>query len=324
MYKIEQIEKEIEDLPNTKNIDTEYINTLLSGRVEIESPPSLRIRDEVHIYHQKKWEKDLTLIHNKIDSIIATVDGDLNKKKMDKDDADVKILSTQKQIPDVNADKLPWDRESKWYAYTIATFLTLTFFINIYNFPRLLARNSPFVAENELMAILFCITLSLSAIGYKFAEHQFEILRKYSSTTTAAASIGVLTFSATAIITFLLSSFFTTHIVILVWSIPIKIGGLLEIITSGSIFFSELCTSMLFSKCLFEIIDAHSRKDKDNPEYIKLKDIIKEYEDLLTTHKTATILRDTITDLKATGLKNYTQRSDAYLLKQSIPTITIK
>lgn len=80
---------------------------------------------------------------------------------------------------------------------------------------------------------------------------------------------------------------------------------------------------MLFSKCLFEITEAHSRKDKDNPDYIRLKDIIKEYEDLLTTHKTATILRDTITDLKSTGIKNYTQRSDAYLLKQSIPTITV-
>lgn len=323
MYKIEQIEKEIEDLPNTKKIDSEYIDTLLSGRVEIESPPSLRIRDEVHIYHQKKWEKDLTIIHNRIDSIIANVDGDIKKKQLDKDDADITILSIQKQIPDINAEKLLWDRESKWQAYIITAFLVLTFGINIYNLPKLLANNSPLVAENELLATLFCITLSLSAIGYKFAEHQFEVLRKHASKTTAAASIGVLLFSTTAIISFLMSSFFTTSITILVWDIPIKISGLLEIITSGSIFFSELCTSMLFSKCLFEITEAHSRKDKDNPDYIRLKDIIKEYEDLLTTHKTATILRDTITDLKSTGIKNYTQRSDAYLLKQSIPTITV-
>lgn len=323
MYKIEQIEKEIEDLPNTKTIDSEYIDTLLSGRVEIESPPSLRIRDEVHIYHQKKWEKDLTIIHNRIDSIIASVDGDIKKKQKDKDDAEIRIMSIPKHVPDKNSEKLLWDQESKIQAYIIAIFLLATVIINIINFPALLEKNTTLIAENKMLAFLFCFTLSLSAIGYKFAEHQFEVLRKYSSLTTASAAIGILIFSTLAIISFLISSFATPTITVAIWNIPIKISGIMDIITSGSIFFSELCTSMLFSKCLFEIIDTHSRKDKDNPEYVKMKDTIKEYEDLLTTHKTASILRDTIVNLKQTGIKNYTQRSDAYLLKQSIPTITV-
>lgn len=318
---IEEVKKEVESIPSEKQLDTAFIDSLLKTKRGDEPFPSLRIRDEVHNYHMLKWEKDLALLERKLESIIGEIAKEKDRKEADYYDADTCIRSIEKYIPDEKADKLPWDKQSKVECLILGVFLVLTLVINLINFPAILKENSTFIARHPWVGLLFCGTITLSAIGYKFAEQHFEVLKKYTKQTTMAAAIGVLNFSSLAIIAFLLSSFADfsadTWLARILKSLGKEPSDILTMVASGSIFFSEICTSMLFSKTLYQIFDMHGRKDKENPKYTQAMESIKEYMDIVNAEKNANILKDTIRNVKRDGLINYTQRADAYLVSNA-------
>lgn len=157
-------------LSKEKPIDTTYIDQLLAKRLDTEMYPSLRIRDEVQIYHRARWRKDFVCFKQKVERIKSEITGEREKKEGEYNDAELRMAKIQKYIPDDESPKIPWDWVSITEAGFTAACLLAIVCINTINIPKLLTSKVSTFFMNPSLATLFVLSISLATIGVKLAE----------------------------------------------------------------------------------------------------------------------------------------------------------
>lgn len=317
MFDISEIENNVRTITEQKTPDEKYITDIVIGHCSGEESVPLRIRDEIYKYHKSLWEQDIRLATNKIDALIS----DYLSEKEQIDSMIKNIASILKQLPkkiqDPESDGKPWTKKSKLSAALIILLLIIIVGLSFINFPSILIANSVFAQQNKIVTYLFCIVMTISVTGYKFAELYLDELKKYSRSTTTIAAIVAFSSILTAITALLLSSFGQqVNLATLGASASPVIGkGTLAIFTSASIILSEMSTAMLFAKSLAQIIKEHGKPDMDNPEYIDNRQALDLLFKRVSAYEKAVKLKSTINEVASIGLENYVQRADAELSK---------
>jgi len=318
MYNLTEIVKSASDLAKNKQLDNDYIDQLAS-RVEIDGHlPALRVRDEVCEYHRRKWNQDIDLLINEVESIKRDATDAKLKLELEYQNARNNIYNTPKRRPEIGADVnlIPWGPRAITEAVLVTVFMIASVVFNAINVPKLLASSTLLFKENPHLAMFFIITVSIGIVGYKLAESKFDILYKYIPATTLWASRGIFGFSVMAIASFLALAHISFEENFIFWSLVQLTGKkALSMTAAFSVFMTEICTTFILAKVLVEIVDTHRAPDAENPRYTELKKTIEDYINLETTETKMTILLDKFKELKQNGLTTYIQRADAYLVK---------
>lgn len=318
MYKLAEIAIDASELAKNKQLDEAYINQLASRVKNNGDLPALRVRDEVCEYHRQKWNKDIDLLINEVESIKHDATNAKLKLEVEYQNARNNIHNTPKRRPEIGADVniIPWDPRAIIEAALVTVFIIASVVFNAINVPKLLASSTLLFKENPHLAMFFIITVSIGIVGYKLAESKFDILYKYIPATTLWASRGVFGFSVMAIVSFLALAHISFEENFIFWNLVQLTGRkALSMSAAFSVFMTEICTTFILAKVLVEIVDTHRAPDVENPLYTELKKTIENYIDLESTETKMTILLEKFKELKQNGINTYIQRADAHLVQ---------